>query len=326
MTGRQSIVLNGDLGSGKSTVSIELAKRLGLRRISVGDLYREMAQQRQMTALQLNLHAELDQAVDGYVDQLQQDIADSGEQLIVDSRLAWHFFTHALKVHLITEPTEAARRVLARPSGPAESYTSIAEAKAKLRERSESERGRFIIRYGVDKAKLRNYDLICDTTKASADEVVHHIIAAYEGSIGNEILRESPPLLLLDPARIFPTEDIRTLRGLWESDFIDDVAPASEEALEPLEIGYTGEHFYVINGHRRLSTALRNGFKLVPGRLIAEGDEQVRAGCSAGDYFQTEVDLTVIAEWETAHKIRLPIPECLLERPAGVLVGDPVAR
>ena len=42
------------------------------------------------------------------------------------------------------------------------------EAKAKLRERSESERGRFIVRYGVDKARLRNYDLICDTTRASA--------------------------------------------------------------------------------------------------------------------------------------------------------------
>ena len=84
----------------------------------------------------------------------------------MDSRLAWHFFTDALKVHMITEPAEAARRVLARPSGPAESYTSLEEAKAKLRERSESERSRFIIRYGVDKARLRNYDLVCDTTRA----------------------------------------------------------------------------------------------------------------------------------------------------------------
>ena len=175
VTVRQSIVFNGDLGSGKSTVSVEIAKRLGMRRVSVGDLYREMAQQRQMTALQLNLHAELDQAVDGYVDQLQRDIAASGERLVMDSRLAWHFFTDALKVHMITEPTEAARRVLARPSGPAESYTSLEEARAKLRERSESERGRFIVRYGVDKARLRNYDLICDTTRApAAGDRAHH--------------------------------------------------------------------------------------------------------------------------------------------------------
>ena len=65
-----------------------------------------------MTALQFNLHSELDDKVDHYIDQLQHDIASSGERMVVDSRLAWHFFTDALKVHLITEPIMAARRVL----------------------------------------------------------------------------------------------------------------------------------------------------------------------------------------------------------------------
>lgn len=313
MTVRQSIVLNGDLGSGKSTVSIELSRRLGLRRVSVGDLYREMARQRQMTALQLNLHAELDQAVDGYVDQLQQDIADSGEQLIVDSRLAWHFFRDALKVHMITEPTEAARRVLARPSGPAESYTSLEEARAKLRERSESERNRFLIRYGVDKARLRNYDLICDSTRASADEVVAHVIAAFEGRFGQEILRDAPPLLLLDPARIFPSQQIQGLRGLWESDLVREIEAAGEQALEPLNIGYTGEHFFVVDGHRRLSAALRSGFKMVPGRLVAEAAEPVVGGLSAAEYFQNEVGLSTIYDWAAAHGTELPLPAHILE-------------
>ena len=322
MTVRQSIVLNGDLGSGKSTVSIELARRLGLRRISVGDLYRQMAQQRQMTALQLNLHAELDQAVDGYVDQLQQDIAASGEQLIVDSRLAWHFFKDALKVHMITEPTEAARRVLARPSGPAESYTSVEEARAKLRERSESERGRFIVRYGVDKAELRNYDLVCDSTRASADEVVGHVIAAYEGAFGQDILRHSPPLLLLDPARIYPTQQIQALRGLWDSDEAEAVRRGGEQGLEPLSIGYTGEHFFVIDGHRRLSSALRNGFKLVPGRLAAGVAEPVAGGLSAVEYFRAEVSLSTIYDWEAVHGIRLPLPPHVLEPADPVLTGD----
>lgn len=314
VTVRQSIVFNGDLGSGKSTVSIELARRLGLRRVSVGDLYRQMARERQMTALQLNLHAELDQAVDGYVDQLQQDIAASGEQLVVDSRLAWHFFRNALKVHMITEPTEAARRVLARPSGPAESYTSLEEAKTKLRERSDSERNRFLIRYGVDKAKLRNYDLICDSTRASADEVVGHVIAVYEGRLAPDILRDAPPLLLLDPTRIFPTQQIQRLRGLGESEFVADVARAGEAALEPLNIGYTGEHFFIVDGHRRLSAALRNGFKLVPGRLVAEVDEPVVGGRSAIDYFRAEVGLATIYDWAAAHGTELPLPAHILEQ------------
>src|SRR2546421_11875295 len=95
----RSIVVNGDLGSGKSTVSPLLARRLGIRRISVGDLYREMARQRGMTALELNLHAELDDKIDHYVDRLQGDIAMSGERLVADSRLAWFFVRCAGKGH-----------------------------------------------------------------------------------------------------------------------------------------------------------------------------------------------------------------------------------
>jgi cytidylate kinase len=166
MTVRRSVVLNGDLGSGKTTVSILLAKRLGIRRISVGDLYRTMAAERGMTALQLNLHAELDDKIDHYVDQLQSDIAASGERLIVDSRLAWHFFTDAIKIHLVVDATAAARRVLGRPADEVESYASIEQARAHLASRGNSERTRFISRYGVDKTRLRNYDIVCDSTSA----------------------------------------------------------------------------------------------------------------------------------------------------------------
>lgn len=322
MTVRQSIVFNGDLGSGKSTVSVEIAKRLNMRRVSVGDLYRQMAQERQMTALQLNLHAELDQAVDGYVDQLQRDIAASGECLVMDSRLAWHFFTDALKVHMITEPTEAARRVLARPSGPAESYTSLEEARAKLRERSESERGRFIVRYGVDKARLRNYDLVCDTTRATPEQVIQHVIDVYEGRLGADVLRDGHPLLLLDPTRIYPTEDIGTLRGLWDSEYVGDVAEAGDEALEPLTIGYTGEYFFVVDGHRRLSAALRSGFPMVPARLVAEVDEPVVGGLGAIDYFTAQTRPSLIHDWEAAHGIQLPLPEHALLGGDAVLAGE----
>ncbi|MER7167780.1 AAA family ATPase [Micromonospora sp. NPDC000207] len=322
MTVRQSIVFNGDLGSGKSTVSVEIARRLGLRRISVGDLYRQMAQERDMTALQLNLHAELDQAVDGYVDQLQRDIAASGERLVMDSRLAWHFFTDALKVHMITEAGEAARRVLARPSGPAESYTSLEEAKAKLRERSDSERNRFVLRYGVDKARLRNYDLVCDTTRAAADEVIEHVVAVFTGALGADVVQDSPPLLLLDPARVYPTEDIATLRDVWDSDLVDG-ADAGDEALEPLQIGYTGEYFFVVEGHRRLSAALRGGFRLVPGRLVAEMEEPVVGGMSAVDYFAAQVRPSVVYDWQAAHGIELPLPEQALLHPETVLAGEP---
>src|SRR2546423_4213592 len=256
-TGR-SIVVNGDLGSGKSTVSTLLAQRLGVRRISVGDLYREMARQRGVTAVELNLHAELDDKIDHHVDRLQSDIATSGERLVVDSRLAWFFFRDALKVHLITDPTVAAHRVLGRPDSSVESYTSAAEARQRLAERSESERVRFIERYGADKTRLRNYDLVCDSTRATPEDIVARIIEALSAP-------PDGPRLFIDPLRIHPTAD----RGIGAG---------------PVRLGYARPHFFVIEGHRAVAAAVRDGRPLVRAALAAEADEPVD-GRSAEAYF-----------------------------------------
>lgn len=254
-----------------------LADRLGIRRISVGDLYRDMAQQRGMTALQLNLHAELDDKIDFYVDQLQSDIADSGEQLIVDSRLAWFFFANALKVHLITEPRTAARRVLGRPANGVESYTSVEEAQDRLASRSESERIRFIQRYGADKTRLRNYDLVCDSTSAGPDEIVEQIIEAFRGP-------SAGPALFIDPKRIHPTR--------------------AGDIDGPLQLGYARPSFFVVSGHRRVSEAIRAGRALIAATLVAEAHEQI-AGQSATHYFNTETTPARIHDWEQEHGVAL---------------------
>ena len=266
MANRRSVVINGDLGSGKSTVSKLLAARLGIRRISVGELYRAMAAQRDMTALQLNLHAELDGEVDHYVDQLQRDIAASGEQLVVDSRLAWHIFTDALKVHLVTDPAVAAHRVLGRPAETAESYTSVEEARTRLASRSESERIRFLSKYGADKTRLRNYDLVCDSTRATPDEIVERIIDCLDARS-----RDVPrPVCYLDPMRIHPTAEVPT--------------PEAADAEGPIAVGYTAPHFFAIDGHRQLMTARQTGQTLVAAVLVAEAEETI-AGVSCEQYF-----------------------------------------
>jgi CMP/dCMP kinase len=268
MANRRSVVINGDLGSGKSTVSKLLAARLGIRRISVGELYRTMAAQRDMTALHLNLHAELDEEVDDYVDQLQRAIAASGEQVVVDSRLAWHFFSDALKVHLVTDPAVAAQRVLGRPAATVESYTSAEEARSRLASRSESERSRFLSRYGADKMRLRNYDIVCDSTRATPDEIVERIVNRLDAP-PRDALR---PLLYLDPTRIHPTADRRTSEAV--------------DAKGRIAVGYTAPHFFAIDGHRQLSSALRTGQALVEALLVAEAEEEI-AGLSCERYFTT---------------------------------------
>jgi len=293
MQAGRSVVLNGDLGSGKTTVSVLLAERLGVRRISVGDLYRAMAAQGGMTALQLNLHAELDDKIDHCVDQLQRDAAASGEQVIVDSRLAWHFFADAVKVHMIAEATVAARRALARPADSVESYTSVEEARTHLARRSESERVRFLTRYGADKTRLRNYDVVCDSTRASPEQIVERIMARLDAPPPGAL----PPHCYLDPRRIYPTADTVTPDGRG--------APQAN-AEEPIAVGYSAPYFYVIDGHRRLSSAIRAGRVLIAAALGAEADELV-AGQTSDRYFATRVTRGRIRAWAHAHDIELPV-------------------
>jgi len=241
MPSGRTVVINGDLGSGKSTVSILLAQRLGIRRISVGDLYREMAQQRGLTALELNLHAELDDKIDHYVDRLQSDIAMSGETLVVDSRLAWYFFHNALKVHLITDPQVAAHRVLGRPADTVEGYASVTEALGRLAERSESERVRFLERYGADKTRLRNYDLVCDSTRATPEEIVDRVL---------EIL-SAPPTdlrLYIDPRRIRTSSNEDSDDG-------------------PVRLAYARPDFRTVSGQAAVTAAARDGQTLIAAAL-----------------------------------------------------------
>jgi cytidylate kinase len=246
MATARSVVLNGDLGSGKSTVSHLLARRLGIRRISVGDLYRDLAKQRGMTALQLNLHAELDDKIDFYVDRLQSDIAASGEQLIVDSRLAWFFFTDALKVHLITDPAVAAQRVLGRPADTVEGYSSVEEARERLARRSESERTRFLSRYGADKTRLRNYDLVCDSTSASPQEIVERIV-------GNLTNPRGETVVCIDPSRV--------------------AADPRRGVAGPVRFGYARPDFFAVSGADAVAEAAKARQSLVEGTLAVEAGE-----------------------------------------------------
>jgi len=258
-----------------------------------------------MSALQLNLYAEHDEAIDDRVDQLQAEMARSHDPIIVDSRLSWFYFTDAFKVHLIVKPAVAAQRVMARPASNVERYSSIAEAVERLRSRSDSEQARFLRRYGVDKTRLRNYDMVCDSTRARPEEIVDDIIEAAEGRLCHDIIAHLPPLIMIDPARVYPSQGTR---GLPDRDFVENIGRRGARALEPVKLGYSGRYYYAIDGQRRLSAAIQNNFPLIPARLAAERDEEVIKGISAEKYFAAEVRLAHVRDWEEAHKIELPLP------------------
>jgi cytidylate kinase len=172
------ITLTGDLGSGKSTVSAILIKELGFDYIYTGDILRRIAERRGMSIMELNKYAETHPEIDEEVDNTFKNLADA-ENLIIDSRLAWHFLPDSFKVFLTVRPNIAAARVFEDTKRSNEKYSSQEEALTYLNNRKQSELKRYRDLYGIDCTAMSNYDLIVNTSDITPEEVAKKILNAY---------------------------------------------------------------------------------------------------------------------------------------------------
>jgi cytidylate kinase len=162
------IAIAGLIGVGKSTVARGLADRLGYRYLSAGEAFREMARQRGLSVLELNRLAESDSSVDREVDGMQAALARTGN-CVVESRLAGWMVEADLRAWLRAPlPVRAARA--ARREG-----MSIEAAEREVRAREESEWQRYRGVYGIDITDLSPYQIVLDTTRWPAEDVVEVI-------------------------------------------------------------------------------------------------------------------------------------------------------
>lgn len=301
------IAISGDLGSGKTSVSLALADRLGIRRIGAGDLHRAIARELGISTLDLNRYAEKDPTVDDRVVQMLENIAASGEAVVADARLAWFFIPNSMKVHLVVSPDVGAERIILSRSGPVEQYSSPADARKSIAERSHRERERFKMLYGQDICRLRNYDMVIDSTAASVEEITDRICDVMR-TIGNSpgtkpSLQHVKPRLLLAPKRIYPTRRMSGTDELLQSEVMKTPQYGFSIALEPIEVAYAHPYFLVLHGHRRLSAAIQRNLHHIPAVLVGEDGEPVEHGLTADEYLHSRNVRAFLAEWEAAHRL-----------------------
>jgi cytidylate kinase len=172
------ITLTGDLGSGKSTVSNLLCKRLNYNYIYTGKIQREIANRYQMTTLELNQYAETHPEIDEEIDATFKSLNDSTD-LIVDSRLAWFFIPKSFKVFLKVDINVAVSRISGDLQRESEKYSSKEEAANHIIARKESENKRYMDLYGADCADLSNYHLVMDSSFITPEELADMIIEKY---------------------------------------------------------------------------------------------------------------------------------------------------
>ena len=181
------ITIAGRPGSGKSSTARGVAEKLNFAHFSSGDLFREVSKQKGVDILELNQAAEKQEGisyVDELVDQRLRDIGNKQDNIVIDSRMAWHWIPDSFKVFLDLDLKTAAQRILKNITPErmeAEKIPdNIAEYSSVLQERLDSESRRYKSLYNADPYSMDNYDLVIDTRNNSLDEVIDLIIREYE--------------------------------------------------------------------------------------------------------------------------------------------------
>jgi len=170
------ITVSGPAGSGKSTFAGDLADRLGYEHVSGGDIFREIAAERDMTPLELNRQAEDDDRIDRDLDRRLRTTAREGDDVVLESRLAgWMAGEYAdLRLWLDAPLEVRAARIADRED------KSVETAMEETRARSESEAGRYEEYYGIDIEDRSIYDLVINTSRWTPEGEVKIVLAAVE--------------------------------------------------------------------------------------------------------------------------------------------------
>ncbi len=178
------ITITGTLGSGKSSTANLVAEKLGYKRFSSGDFMRKIALDMGISLNELQKKAEVDKTIDFKID---DEVRKAGENtdIVIDSRLAFHWIPESFKVYLDLPPQIAKERILNNLKENAlrkqsENSENSEEIYEKILSRLESEKKRYKELYNINHTDKNNYDLVIDTDKNNLNQVVEIILREYK--------------------------------------------------------------------------------------------------------------------------------------------------
>lgn len=243
-----NITITGNLGSGKSSVAKILNER-GYEYSSTGNIFRQLAMENGLSVEEFNKKVNEaaksgDHSVDKMIDDTTTKIGEERDNVVFDSRLAWHFAPKSFKVFIITDIDEASRRVFHDSlRANSESYESQEACKKALINRQKLETVRYQEVYHIDYYDMSNYNLVIDSTNATPAEIAQEILdkmAEYQNGNFEKMIE-------LNPASIKYAERA-------DSDLPDS------NMVEVLEIG---GNFTLRAGKSRLDEALAHNEKFI---------------------------------------------------------------
>lgn len=183
MNKKHIITITGKPGSGKSTTSKALAAELSYRHFSSGDLFRSIGNERGINVLQANLSGEKDSSIDHLVDQRLRDIGAAEDNMVIDSRTAWHWMPFSFKVYLDLDLMTAAERIMLNTDLSRLETEHIPhepkEYALALQQRLDSEARRYKKLYNVNPYDVSNYDLVVDTKRNNPQQAAALVLNSF---------------------------------------------------------------------------------------------------------------------------------------------------
>lgn len=169
-----TVAVSGLHGTGKSTAARALADKFNLQYISAGEVFRRMAEERNMDLTEFSEYVEDHPEVDKEIDQRTVEKAKE-DNVLVDARLAgWMVENPDINILLVAPVEERIRRIANRENS---SYKNIME---ETLAREGSERKRFKDLYGIDVEDYSPFDLVLDTEKFDKEAMIQILVRAVE--------------------------------------------------------------------------------------------------------------------------------------------------
>jgi len=169
------ITITGVSGSGISTVSKLLAKKLNYKHYSAGNMRREMAKQMGVDIHGLNKIGMDDSSTDNIVDFKMEQIGKEQDNFVFDAKIGYHFIPDSYKIFLTGDLDVRAKRVFDARRGT-EEYETVNQAKEMIEERKNNDYKRYLKHYNFKLFEDVKFDLTVDTTHTLAEQVVEIIL------------------------------------------------------------------------------------------------------------------------------------------------------
>lgn len=167
------ITISGFAGSGKTTVAKILVEKTGYRYLSAGELFRQVAREKNLSLEQLLAYAEKNPGVDKELDKRVLELAKEGNTVAEGRLVGWLTKKNGIpsvRVWLEASLEVRARRLAKRESKPVRVVTEG------IQKRESSDWQRFWDLYTVNINDLSAYSLVIDTTYLTPEQVANAIL------------------------------------------------------------------------------------------------------------------------------------------------------